>query len=329
MKVVDLHCDTLGVLLEKKLQGEACDLYENTGHLDISRMQQQDYLLQCFAAFVCLERVDSAYERGRQLAELYREFCERYAAYIAPVRCFADIARNKEKGLISAMLTIEEGGVLEGSVKHLEEFYEMGVRMITLTWNYPNEIGYPGSLEKTPLPQVQDWNVTGEYPGLTKRGIEIVQCMEEKGIITDVSHLSDAGFWDVAAITKKPFIASHSNARSICGHKRNLSDAQIRTIAQRGGVIGLNYCDEFLEHDVTKLSMESFLRQVKHIIKVGGEQVLALGSDFDGIDTNPVLPHAGELSRLFEAMSQSGIPASVIDKVKGENALCMMREVLR
>lgn len=329
MKIVDLHCDTLNELLKKKDQKEVYGLYENQGHLDIRRMKEQGYLLQCFAAFVDMEKVQSPYERGKALASLYKELCDRYQAYIAPVYSFADIAKNRRQGLISAMLTIEEGGVLEGSQRHLEEFYEAGVRMITLTWNHPNEIGYPGCMEKTPIPDGTDWHVTGAYPGLTKKGMELLACMEEKGIIVDVSHLSDAGFWDVAKVTKKPFIASHSNARGVCGHKRNLSDAQIRTIAERGGVIGLNYCVDFLEEEEKRLSMDSFVRHALHILRVGGENVLALGSDFDGIDTNPVLPHAGALSRLFEAMCDSGIAPSVIDKIKGENALCMMKEVLR
>ena len=204
--------------------------------------------------------------------------------------------------------------------------------MITLTWNFPNEIGYPGCLEETPIPEIPslaEWKVKGEYPGLTGRGIEIVEKMEEEGIIVDVSHLSDAGFWDVAAITRKPFVASHSNARSICSHKRNLSDAQIRTIGERGGVIGLNYSDDFLENDPANLSWDSFIRHIKHLINIGGEDVLALGSDFDGIETNRLLPHAGAMPRLFEAMAQNGIAPSVIDKMRGENALRVMKEVMR
>jgi membrane dipeptidase len=153
--------------------------------------------------------------------------------------------------------------------------------------------------------------------------------MEEQGIIVDVSHLSDAGFWDVAAITKNPFVASHSNARSICPHKRNLSDAQIRTIGERGGVIGLNFADDFLEKDPTNLTWDSFIRNIKHMIKMGGEDVLALGSDFDGIPTNPLIPHAGAVPCLFEVMEQNGIPASVIDKMAGANALRVMKEVLK
>lgn len=330
MKIVDLHCDTLHEMLKQKKRGEHYNLYKREGHLDVERMLQSGYMLQCFAAFVDSRQVESPYERGRELARLYKQLCSEYSPYIAPVHHYQDILDNARLGQMSAVLTIEEGGVLEGSLEHLREFYESGVRMITLTWNYPNEIGYPSCMEETPIPDKPlSWKVAGTYPSLTKRGTEIVETMEEKGIIVDVSHLSDAGFWDVAAITRKPFVASHSNARSICAHKRNLSDAQIRTIAERGGVIGLNYCAEFLEKDPKQITLESFMRHIYHILQVGGTEVLALGSDFDGIDTNPVLPDAGALQHLFDYMQQNGISATAIDKIKGENALRVMKEVMR
>ncbi len=330
MNIVDLHCDTLHELLKQKLKGEHYNLYKRDGHLDIERMTGSGYLVQCFAAYVNRKQVESPYERGKELAQLYKQLCSEYSPYIAPVYHFQDIMNNKKQGLMSAILTLEEGGVLEGSLEKLREFYEIGVRLITLTWNYPNEIGYPGCMEQVSvLEKPVSWKVGGVYPGLTKRGIEMVETMEERNIAIDVSHLSDAGFWDVVSITKKPFLASHSNARSICSHKRNLSDAQIRTIAERGGVIGLNFYAGFLENNALEVSMDSFIRHIKHIIQVGGTEVLALGSDFDGIDTNPAMPHAGALPQLFDAMAASGITPSVIDKVKGDNALRMLKEVLR
>ena len=329
MRIVDLHCDTVHELNKLRVKGEHYNLYKSDGHLDVAKMQAGGYLVQCFAAYVCMKEVESPYLQAKALAELYRQLCAEYSPYIAPVYHFSDIEENAKKGLISGILTIEEGGALEGSLDKLREFYEYGVRMITLTWNFPNEIGYPSCREEIALPEVSDWKVKGEYPGLTRRGIEIVEKMEEQGIIVDVSHLSDAGFWDVATITKKPFVASHSNARSICPHKRNLSDAQIRTIGERGGVIGLNYADDFLEENPANLTWDSFIRHIKHMIHVGGEEVLALGSDFDGIPTNPLVPHAGTIPNLFEAMAKSGISSSVIDKMAGLNALRVMKEVFK
>lgn len=331
MKVIDLHCDTLSVLLRQKEQGEHYNLYRRAGHLDVEKMLASGYKLQCFAAFVDMHEVDSPYEQGRRLARLYKELCAEYSPYIAPVHSWYDVIHNEKKGLISAMLTIEEGGVLEGSLENLQRFYEQGVRLITLTWNYPNEIGFPGALEEKPVPEADtdSWKVGGAYPGLTKKGIEIVEAMNANGIVVDVSHLSDAGFWDVAAISKQPFVASHSNARSICGHKRNLTDAQIRAVAERGGVIGLNYCDEFLEERPELVTLESFVRHAKHILQVGGEEVLGLGSDFDGIKTNKALPDAAALPTLFDAMEKGGIAPSVIDKIMGENAYRVLKDVIR
>lgn len=313
MNIVDLHCDTLDCLLKDKLSGVHYNLYRRSGHLDLERMVENDYLVQVFAGFINLGEVESAYERGKQYVNLFKQLCAEYSPYIAPVYFFRDIEANQKRGQMSAILAIEDGSVLEGSLERLQEFYIDGVRLITLTWNHPNEIGFPA----------------GSTEGLTEKGKDIVEMMQQEGIIVDVSHLSDAGFWDVDAIMQKPFVASHSNARSICNHKRNLTDEQIKAIANKGGVIGLNYYDAFLEADKSKLSIESFLRHIQHILNVGGEDVLALGSDFDGIDTNPVLPHAGELNRLFEAIERSEITPKIIDKIKGENALRMMREVLK
>ncbi len=329
MRIVDLHCDTVHELNKLRVRGEHYNLYKSHGHLDVEHMHQGGYMVQCFALFVHMKEVVSPYVQGKTLVDLYKRLCAEYSPYIAPVYHFSDIEEHAKKGLVSGILTIEEGGVLEGSLEKLQEFYEYGVRMITLTWNFPNEIGFPGCLEERALPEVTNWKVLGAYPGLTPKGIEIVQTMEEQGIIVDVSHLSDAGFWDVAALTGKPFVASHSNARSICGHKRNLSDAQIRTLGERGGVMGLNYEPQFLENNPEELSWDSFMRHIKHIINVGGEEVLALGSDFDGIDLNPLLPHAGAVPRLFEVMEQHGIAPSVIDKMSSKNALRVMKEVIR
>lgn len=313
MNIVDLHCDTLDCLLADKLKGIHYNLYRRDGHLDLKRMEEQRYLLQIFAGFINLSEVDSAYERGKQYVNLFKQLCAEYSPYIAPVHFFRDIEINRQNGQMSALLSIEDGSVLEGSLDRLKEFYLDGVRLITLTWNYPNEIGHPAGSDK----------------GLTDKGRAVVEMMQQEGVIVDVSHLSDAGFFDVADIMDKPFVASHSNARSICNHKRNLTDEQIKVIASKGGVIGLNYYDAFLEEKKEKLSMESFLRHIRHILHVGGEDVLALGSDFDGITTNPVLTDVSVLSNLWDAMEKDGISPRIIDKIKSENALRMMREVLK
>lgn len=159
------------------------------------------------------------------------------------------------------MLTVEEGGVCEGKVERLEHLYRLGVRMMTLTWNYPNEIGYPAlDIRKMAEERVhsagkgQGEPSAGMVPfhrradmerGLTEKGREFVAEMERLGMVIDVSHLSDAGFYDVLRMTNKPFVASHSNARAIDPWVRNMTDDMIRKLSERGGVIGINFCPDF------------------------------------------------------------------------------------
>ncbi|MFI3237012.1 MAG: dipeptidase [Lachnospiraceae bacterium] len=314
MKIIDLHCDTLLALREQQREYGDFSIVESGGHLDIKRMREQGYLMQCFAAFVDLEEGDP-FDRATELMDLYDSMLARHQDCMAPVYCYDDLVQNRKGGKLSTLLTIEEGAALKGSVECLEHFYNRGVRMITLTWNYANEIGYPSCRKDCTL-------------GITTRGFEIIEAMQEKGVIVDVSHLSDAGFYDVCKVSKKPFIASHSNARSLCGHTRNLTDDQIRRIAESGGVIGLNYCDDFLNNRPDQISLTDFVRHACHIIHVGGEEVLSLGSDFDGITTNPALPHVGSLADLFDAFEAGGISLSTIEKIKGANALRVMRDIL-
>lgn len=163
---------------------------------------------------------------------------------------------------MSAMLTVEEGGVCGGRTECLRELYKQGVCMMTLSWNYKNELGHPNlyaelrnsirAEEPHLTPEEQDYalqkylNTPDTEHGLTKKGREFVECMEEMGMIVDVSHMSDAGFFDVLQMTKKPFVASHSNARALCPCTRNLTDDMIRALAAKGGVAGLNFCADFL-----------------------------------------------------------------------------------
>jgi membrane dipeptidase len=156
--------------------------------------------------------------------------------------------------------------------------------------------------------------------------------MEELGMIADVSHLSDAGFYDVLQYSSKPFVASHSNAREVCGCVRNLTDDMIRKLAERGGCMGLNFCADFLETvpegQPNPGTIEAVVRHAKHIVKVGGIGVLGLGSDFDGIDTNQELPGAQSMELLWERLHQSGFTQGQLDAVFYKNVLRVYEEVL-
>lgn len=208
----------------------------------------------------------------------------------------------------------------------------MGVRMLTLTWNFPNELGHPN---------INALDIRQGYPslflpdtlhGLTDRGRDFVARMGELGMLVDVSHLSDKGFWDVAEVCGRPFVASHSNARAVCPCVRNLTDEMIRTLAERGGVMGLNFCADFLrtvpEGEKNPGRLEDVTAHARHILRVGGEDCLGLGSDFDGIDTNQALPGAQSMGKLWEALKQSGFTERQLDKVFYANVLRVLEGVL-
>ena len=143
MKVIDMHCDTLSELLGRRERGKAAGLRQNDCHVDLLRMKESRYLLQNFAMFVVLEGFGDPWERVCALHRYYQEELERNQDILAPVLCFSDIAENEARGKLSALLTVEEGGVCRGETEKLKELYRMGVRMITLTWNFDNEIGHP------------------------------------------------------------------------------------------------------------------------------------------------------------------------------------------
>lgn len=335
MKIIDMHCDTISELLNLKRKGQRVSLRQNDLHLDLERMRASGYLLQNFALFVNLKKCEDPWEEVCALYDLYREQLQEHGDMIAPMLTYSDIRKNWENGKMSAMLTVEEGGVCKGEIEKLRCLYEMGVRMMTLTWNHPNELGYPHGC--TPLNELVHSNQDSSWgkeawKGLTEKGREFVAEMEQLGMIVDVSHLSDGGFWDVAESTSKPFVASHSNARTVCEHGRNLSDDMIRLLADRGGCMGLNFYADFLKAlpagEKNPGAMEDVVRHALHITNVGGVEVLGLGSDFDGIDTNEALPGVQSMGLLWDALHKAGFKETELDKIFYGNVLRVYRQVL-
>lgn len=232
---------------------------------------------------------------------------------------------------MSALLTIEEGETVLGKLSYLRDFYRLGVRMIALTWNFANQIGCPNmhpECEKTG----KGIELRTEK-GLTPFGIEMIQEMERLGMIVDVSHLSDGGFWDVYRHTEKPFVASHSNAASVQNVCRNLTDEMIKALGERGGVCGLNYCMDFLTWEAKKMDTEQLLgvmaEHVRHTADIGGVEVCALGGDMDGIDPNPAIPDVSFVQRLVPALKKKGFHESEIEKIFSGNVLRVYQEILK
>lgn len=316
MKIADMHCDTISALFAMENGKRSSNLRENGLHVDLQRMKEAGYLLQNFALFVNRKKCKDVTEYAKELLALYKRELAANADLIVPMTCYADLEKNQKAGKMSALLTLEEGAVLKGSPALLQEFFDAGVRMVTLTWNYPNELGFPSA-----------GDLGDAAFGLTECGREIVGTMEGMGVIVDVSHLSDAGFYDVAACTQKPFVASHSNARAVCPAKRNLTDDMIRVLGERGGVMGLNFYPDFLgEKTLGKLS--DVTAHARHIVNVGGIDVLGLGSDFDGIDGNEELPGVQALPLLEDSFLKSGFKPSEVEKILSGNVLRVYKEVL-
>lgn len=339
MNVIDMHCDTIGRLY---CEPKGNSLWENSFHIDLKKLQKGGYLLQNFALYVDSKAVENPLETALAMTDLYYQELEKNRAIIQPVFTYKDIEANRKSGKISAMLTLEEGAILKGSLSNLHNFFRLGVRMIALTWNYNNEIGAPNLCRDTDGAPIF---FKRNPQGLTDFGIETILEMERLGIIIDVSHLSDGGFWDIIRYTKKPFVASHSNAAAQCNVCRNLTDDMIRALAERGGVTGLNFCTDFLctpdAHTQTAFSaagaadsqpqisrIKDIVRHIRHITNVGGIEVCALGSDFDGIENALEFGDASGIGMIAEALKKDGFSESDIDKIFSENVLRLYREVL-
>ena len=315
MKFIDMHCDTISSIYLDRMGGEVKKLRENNGHVDLARLKKGGCLAQNFALFTILKEDPDPYGFARGACRLFKEELAENDDMIRQAVTVEEILRNDRDGRMSGVLTIEEGGICNGSTDVLRDFYREGVRMMTLTWNYENDLAYPNKVDMNTgisMPETEH--------GLKKKGIEFVELMEEIGMAVDVSHLGDAGFWDVAEIMKKPFAASHSNARAIAGHTRNLTDEMIRTMAERGGVMGINYCPVFLD-DREDGGTSAMVRHIKHIRNVGGIECIGLGSDFDGISGTLEIDSPSAVHLLEEALYRNGFTQTEVEKIFYRNVL--------
>ncbi|MBL1229333.1 dipeptidase [Enterococcus sp. BWB1-3] len=325
LNTIDMHCDTIMKIYQSKQNGSAEYLRSNTFQIDRKKLKKGEYLLQNFALFMDKKETADPYKTCKEMIACFYEEMEKNQDWIKPVKSYADIQANQNDNLMSALLTMEEGAPVCGDLKKLEEFYQEGVRMMTLTWNYLNEIGFPNAAFFNEETQT----LTTAQQGLTEQGTAIVQRMEQLGMIIDVSHGSDQLVEDVLTHTKKPFVASHSNARAVCSHFRNLPDPLIKKIAERGGVIGINYFDLFLKEENRFVSLtDAFIAHVNHFHTIGGIDCIGLGSDFDGIPVSSELPDASSVTKLYQALDQAGYSSGEVEKIFTGNVLRLYKECL-
>lgn len=319
MRYVDLHCDTISNVVQS-----GTNLRTYDGHINIEKLQKGDALAQFFAIFIPTN--DVAAEQNLKLNpteffdliyEGYLKNLELCADVLAPAFCYDDIVKNEKAGKMSSILTIEDGVPLFGSLENLEQYYKKGVRLITLTWNYENSLAFPNSREPEKMAL-----------GLKPFGIEAVRRMNELGILIDVSHLSDGGFYDVAKYSQKPFVASHSCARALCNHPRCMTDDMLHLLGEKGGVCGINFCAGFLSEGASYTAVEDVVRHALHIRDKAGLEALALGSDFDGIGSTLEFKDYTGMPVIERALAKHFTP-SELDKIAQGNALRVIRESMK
>ena len=324
MQYIDMHCDTLMMAYVEKKETIS---REPKFMLDIERMKQGECMAQYFAIFMLPEDMRDQLkmpfpedmEYVKALINIYRKSMEESGQIIASARNMADVAKNASAGKMSGILSLEDGRAVAGDMKRLEWMYNEGIRMIALTWNFENCFGFPNSLDADIMNK-----------GLKPFGKEAILRMNELGMAVDVSHLNDGGFWDVANISKKPFIASHSNCRALAPHRRNMTDDMIRALAQKGGVMGLNYAGPFLNADAKgrESTIPRMIAHLKHMVNVGGIECAAIGTDFDGTFGDFDIPECSKMPLLFDAMAKNGFTTDEIEKIAYKNVTRAMKDII-
>lgn len=310
MNLIDFHCDTIF-----KIFNDETNLRNNNYSVDIEKLKKGNSLAQFFALFIEKNIVENPLETCLDMLDKFQTELDKNKEYICIAKNYNDLLLNKSNNKISAFLTIEEGAAIKGSLRNLRNFYRLGVRLMTLTWNFPNEIGYP--------------NCDPQYMNkpLTKFGFKVIEEMNHLHMLIDVSHLSDAGFFNVSTQSKYPFIASHSNARAITNHPRNLTDKMIKILSEKGGVMGLNFCGLFLgSDDISRI--DNMILHLKHIKNVGGIDVISIGTDFDGIDSTLEIKNIGEMDKLVSELKKNNFTEEEIEKIFYKNALRIIKDCL-
>lgn len=283
MKYFDLHCDTATVCYENH-----CSLKSNDLNISLEKGKKYENWAQLFAIWTKDEqRGEEAYRYFSSVAKFFADEMEKNAETVSFCRTASEIEKAAKEPREIALLTIEGAGALGGKMEHLFDAQKAGVRLITLTWNGRCETG--------------DGCMVENAAGLAPFGFDLVREMNRLNMIVDVSHLSEKGFWDVARTAQKPFIATHSDSKALCGCERNLTDGQFREIVKDGGLVGINFFEEFLSSG--HATLDDLLRHVDHFLNLGGEKVVAMGSDFDGCELVEVIHGLEDMDHLYDLLS--------------------------
>ena len=296
----DCHCDTA---VRSRLTGQG--LRENSLHLDLIRLKKFSPAAQVFA--VCTETPDDPQCKSAAVIRYFKEQIEMNSDIVKLCLNSHDIVSAMADGKIAALLSVEGAEQIDS----IEMAYNLGVRIVHITWNFDNELC--GS-------------VMGSGAGLSEKGRGFVNKAQELGIMLDMSHISEQGFWDVLEVSQKPIIAGHSNAKALCPVPRNLSDEQFIALKNHGGGAGINLYPEFLG---LGRDIDAVFAHIEHFMALCGEKAVFLGCDLDGIDEMPKGFHGVEdLDKIYEVLLRHNYPESLVRDIFMNNIMNIMEKVL-
>ncbi|MDO5399768.1 MAG: membrane dipeptidase [Eubacteriales bacterium] len=312
--VFDFHCDTALALLGEDLN-QAGSLRKNTLHIDLERARELGGYAQCFACFTTpfmeeWNHLSPIVVFERELATIQREL-NANSDLISIAYSPAQIQKNRENGKMSAILTLEGTAGFGYDPELLQDLHAIGFRISSLGWN-----------EQNPL--------TGSHKtggGLTDRGREYVREAQRLGMLIDVSHISDEGFWDIMKITNAPILATHSNSRTVFGHSRNLTDEMFRAVCETGGLAGYNFCAEFAGENPT---LDTVCDHIFHFMDIdpSGKHI-ALGGDLDGVSSTPAgIEGVQSYPALAEKLLERGLDESSVMDIFWNNAIGVMERAV-
>jgi len=319
IKLFDGHCDTILRCYDTgdPVYFNGGSMRRNSGHIQLAEAHKAfDAYAQFFAIFADTQTMMP----GKSYEQMFRE---EYALFCREMESNSDIivhCRNAEQAeaafqsnRIAAFLSVEGAEILDCDLERLEEAYEMGVRAVNITWNHANILS--------------GTNVEERERGLSEQGRAFVRRMFELGMLVDVSHLSDPGFWDVAELAEeegKPFFASHSNSRALWPHPRNLTDEQFKQIIKVNGVAGLNMCAEFLSENPT---VDTAVAHIEHFCELGGEKNISMGGDWDGCTPPKDIKLVTDVEKIYEGLLRRNFPESLVQDIFYNNLMRVVKTV--
>lgn len=317
MFLLDSHCDAPSMLLK----GADFSKIVRDGHVDYPRMKKGGVDASFFAIYTSNEiSADEATRRALQMIAKVYDSVENNSDKVALATSVAEAKKNKRKGLISIFMGMENGAPIQKDLSLLRLFHRMGVRYMTLTHNGDNEICDSAATENK------------RWGGLSPFGVEVVKEMNRLGMLIDVSHISDMSFYDVLSHSEHPVVATHSCCRALCNHYRNMSDEMIEALAERGGVIQINFYPAFLDERYKEVlpSYKRIVDHIDHVVDLVGVEHVGLGSDFDGIEICPAgLEDVSKMQKIIIELRKRGYSEHQIDLIAGENFLRVMNNVIK